>query len=89
MAVSDSAVEDLVPIVENMKAIINELKDPAEDFQLVDEEEEFQDLALQEEKAPEFKVEEEEEPQLRPDLDEIMDKFENPSQVRKSFEVKY
>ena len=62
MAVSDSAAEDLVPIVENMKAIINELKDPAEDFQLVDEEEEFQDLALQEEKAPEFKVEEEEEP---------------------------
>lgn len=48
------------PIVENIKSIIHELKDPSDDFQLVDEEEEFQDLALEEEKAPEFKVEEEE-----------------------------
>jgi hypothetical protein len=28
-------------IVDNIKSIINELKDPAEDFQLVENEEEF------------------------------------------------
>jgi len=28
-------------IVDNIKSIINELKDPADDFQLVDDEEEF------------------------------------------------
>jgi hypothetical protein len=41
----------------------------------------------EEEKAPEFKVEEE--PELRPDLDEIMEKFDNPTKVKKSFEIKY
>ena len=76
-------------IVENIKSIVNELKEPEEDFQLVDNEEEFQDLVLEveEEKAPEFKVEEE--PELRPDLDEIMQKFDDPKKVKKSFEIKY
>jgi hypothetical protein len=78
----------MIPIVENIQALVNELKEPGDDFQLVEEDDDFQDLALQEEKAPEFKVEEEDEP-LRPELEDIMDKFENPMQVRKSFEVKY
>jgi hypothetical protein len=83
---------DLDIITDNIKSIIYELKDPNEffgneDFQLVDEDEEFQDLALEEEKAPEFKVEEEE--PLRPDLDLIMEKFENPEKIKKSFEIKY
>ena len=74
-------------ITDNIKSIINELKDPNDDFQLVDEDEEFQDLALEEEKVPEFKVEDEE--PLRPDLDLIMEKFENPEKIKKSFEIKY
>ena len=57
---------------------------------MVDEDEEFHDLALEQEKAPEFKVEEEEEIEiLRPELDSIMEKFENPEKVKKSFEIKY
>lgn len=45
-------------------------------------------LEVEEEKeAPEFKVEEE--PELRPDLEEIMDKFDDPKKVKKSFEIKY
>jgi hypothetical protein len=74
-------------IRDNIKSIIYELKEPNEDFQLVDDDEEFQDLALEEEKAPDFKVEEEE--PLRPDLDLIMENFENPQKIKKSFEIKY
>jgi hypothetical protein len=47
-------VEDLDKIRDNIKSIIYELKEPNEDFQLVDDDEEFQDLALEEEKAPDF-----------------------------------
>ena len=76
--------------MENVAAIVGELKDNSEEFQLVDEEEEFQDLELIPESAPEFKVEEcDDEPLLRPDLDEIMEKFDNPNKIKKSFEVKY
>lgn len=32
---------DLDPITDNLKSIINELKDPNEDFQLVDKDDEF------------------------------------------------